>query len=277
MSTESTKSTMEKPGSHPFPSPQTVAMQQALIEIALEGVTTVKFSNKEKSKKNTHNHKAEKKAKKPKITNNVEPKQAKLISLPEPLPISDDPQFPILKGCGIVNYRFEKGQIHFLMMRKNGKLDIPGGKLERGIDKNSVDTAVREFNEETKCQAYLYLIGNEISELEQKTWTQEKWKQVQSEADDFLKPIVKDCPILVAQQPAWGVYLVELPFIPTEIFPKFEDEILGFQGQEYQMEWVRLWDFLDRWQLCGRLSSLNFTGAIRQIHARYESAGKMDV
>ena len=60
--------------------------------------------------------------------------------------------FGAIKACGIIPYKTNliTGELFFLLQKKkNGIVEDFGGKIEKNIDNSPVETAIREFKEET--------------------------------------------------------------------------------------------------------------------------------
>lgn len=175
---------------------------------------------------------------------------------PQPYINAENPDFPFMKGVGVIGWRFEGKRLQFLMSRKNGKLDCFGGKVEYGIDSDSAATAAREFVEEVSCEPYLYLMD----------LYPEDCSTLLKDAQAYFEPLIRRDRNLVRDGIAWGVYFCEFPNIPVNCFREREDMLTCDDGDLFKAEWVDVWQLCNRTALAGRLSYLNMSGALDLIY-----------
>lgn len=195
-------------------------------------------------------------------------------SLPPPTvrsaPVDHAPptQFPYLKGAGIIGYRFKNHRIKFLVMRKHShKYDVFGGKIEAKHDCDAAATAAREFCEESSCEPYMYL--NDIAVPDD---TDERgYNRIFTQAQSYFEGLIRDKPNLIHHEESWGVFFVELPNIPVNVFPSTEDERLhNGSGERYVAQWIDIWELLDRSKQTNRMKCLNIQTGLEQIY-RYDA------
>ena len=189
--------------------------------------------------------------------------------------------FPFLKGAGLVPYRFKGKRLKLLVQLKKKNdaadekkgardsyvIDVFGGKLDKG-DKDSASVAAREFCEETNCEPYMYL-ADVAPPKSDADYTDSIFPRAQQHFENLIRArpnVVTD-----TQHPeSWGIYFVEMPRVPTNIFPRREDERTKMgAGDCYTAKWVDIWDILNPNNVVNRVRCTNIIAALVQIY-RYE-------
>jgi 8-oxo-dGTP pyrophosphatase MutT (NUDIX family) len=159
---------------------------------------------------------------------------------------------PIARSAGVIPYTYIDGVLHFLLQKE----DVPhmkkakgwndfGGKPEK-TDKNSMETAVREFNEETGCLFYLKETDNILyNQLKQDNYDA-KNKDHNKMVADTIVSIMKDAktyyynklsatqPLFINNKTTYVSYFLPVEYIPTDELPKAEDMHVDYETRYWR-------------------------------------------
>lgn len=180
------------------------------------------------------------------------------------------------KGAGIIPYTYDGDKIKFLFQRythpnntKNLGWNDFGGKKEGG-DFDSIETAVREFSEETTCMFFLNDYNRDAYNMirdynEEKSTSEEKRKMmniingfINLTRTEYEKKMrcIENIPCLYSRD-TYTCYFMPVKYINSADFPSGED-LHVYYDDRYQREF--------KWMTCDELSSLGD----RDFHKRLQ-------
>lgn len=154
------------------------------------------------------------------------------------------------KSAGVIPYTIYNDTVYFLFQqlvnppRKKdfGWNDFGGKKIP--ADETTIETASREFSEETSCLFYLkendsdensklYNILKDNSYLYYDKRTVQILKNLITESQKFYKEKITEfvLPIYISSKETYISYFVRVPYIPQEDFPRAEDIHIPYENR----------------------------------------------